>query len=287
MLDTAICEELRAHTLEYSPEHGGVSYRAICVPPEPGLNWSLANLYSREDAERNPELAARWGTLLKRLGAIRAYAPSVGFMSGEIVCPCALCGSCVPLPPGMCMYRNRNRPAEGTTIEPKEAVNMATGGCAAVVVTGCGTCIVSHAGRASAMDMRDFGGESYPREHFSIIDKLVQVVDNLGHDPRDFRVDVLFALPRDDFAHPLNDPVYGEVNRAMRDYLELYGPAVYEVRDEVLYLDLGALIVAQALEAKFGHASAKCELTRHHATTRHPDPAMRDQRNAVVVVRTA
>jgi len=287
MLASQELEEFRAHTLEYSLAHGGVSYRAVCIPPEPGLNWSLSRLYTSEDAEQNPKLATRWGTILKRLGANRAYGPSVGFMSGEIVAPCAFT-TLIPLPPGVCLYRNKDLPSEGTLIDPRESVIASMGGCACIVATGCGKCIVAHGGGASVMDMRAFGGKGHRRKHFSVVNALAETVRNLRLDPQDFRIDVLFALPKDEYGQPINHPVFGGQNRRVwSEYLSTFDPEVAEVRDNMLYINLGKLIAAQAIEAGFGMARSRCNLTTNHASTRHANPRMHDQRNAVIVVRTA
>jgi hypothetical protein len=278
--------EYRADTLEFAPTHGGVSYRALCIPPEDDLNWSLAPLYSSEDARNNSLLASRWGELLRRFGSDRTYAPSVGFMSGEIVRPDAFTTE-ISLPQGTRLYRNRGLPADGTILEPHEGFAMSTGGCAALVVTGRGKCLVAHAGYASLVKISAFGGEGYYRPHFSVMGALAKTVLDLGYNPFDFRVDVLFALSMDEFNHPVDHPVYKELNeRVWKEYLEGFGPEVAEKRGNAVHIDIGKLAIAQAESVGFGKAIVRSGLMPSHATTYHADPRMHAQRNAVIVVRT-
>lgn len=284
--------EYRADTLEYATENDGVRYRALCIAPEPDLNWSLAKLYSREDAERQPVLASRWGELLAHFDVSNAFAPSVGAMSGEVAATCAL-RTPVPLPPSVCLWRNAHRKLDGvTSIQPREAFAMSAGGCAAVVVTGCGTCIVAHAGLASLVDLRNYGGDGYARERFGIMDALADTVRNLGYHPKDFRIDVLFAMPKEHYRQPFDHEQFGVQNRRLwNEYLSRFDERVASLqssaRGDELHINLAELAVAQAYDHGFGYAAAKCQLTLRHGWTRHPVPAMREQRNAVVIVRTA
>jgi hypothetical protein len=271
--------------------HGGyhdVEYDALCIPAiSPEGNWSLKNLQVPEDAVRHPEIAERVGRALFDRGITDAYAPAVDKMSARIV-PKSLLSKVIRLPYGVNLYRNHEVPADGVALGRGHAFIMSGGGCPVVVAAGKNSCIVTHASRDSLLDRNHIRKTGEPRDYASVIRAIIGWSAKYGNiKPGQLSLRGFFTIPTADFSHPPDDPVWGEDNILLAEFIRKQWSAPV-ISGPDLCLSIPELIMAQAAEGRFGPTGMERELPSSGAFgyTRHSDEAMRTVRNLVIVHRT-
>ena len=238
--------------LLYRQRRGAVAYDAICLP-QGDESWSLEHFYGTDAAARQPRLALRLSRLLEELGIERAYAPSVGHMSGTVVGARQLLMG-TKLPGGTAIFRQKGLPGDGVPLEKGDAFVMSQAGCPLVVATGGGYLIAAHAGRDSLLDRRAIV-EGVRREHEGVIYAIAAEFAKLGISSHEVVLEAFFSIAPEAFGHPLGHPVHGRYNCCMVRWIEKrWGKmldGIVTVKDGVAYLDLPKLIFAQAKAVGF------------------------------------
>lgn len=267
----------------------GIICKAEVIPPDraTGFQWSLANFYCQDDADAQPELAARLGQVLTERGIKRAYAPSVATRSSDGTVTHSIdivdredLTTRILLPSGSEMFRNKSLPGGGVAIRRGEAMVMSGAGCPPQMLAGKGFCVGMHASRDTLID-RDHIDGAAPRAYPSIIHAAVAYFEERYGVERDkMSLKGGLHIPPWEFLHPLNDPDWGEANRRMFDYLlDHHGPGILDTEGE---FDLEKLVQAICTELSV-RMSFGNPLPKRASTTR--DEGKGAMRNLVLVYR--
>lgn len=269
-----------AWSFEY---RNGIICKTEVLPPEreKNLNWSLANLYSQEDAENDPAFAERLGKVLADRNIKRAYGPSVIFHSGHIVEREELTTE-ITLPGGAKLFRRKDLPADGVPIRRGEAFVMSGAGCPPVIIAGKGFCLPMHGSRDTLVDRASLAGNP-PREHSSVIHAGVAFLkEKYGVDVRHLALCGGFHIRPSEFTHPFNHPKYGETNARLFEHLLFtYGANIMNNEGD---LDMAELALGIARDIGIPYAEFGDPLPKRAATTR--DGREEFWRNLVLVYRT-
>ena len=284
----ASCEPNDPWSFEFKD---GIICKAELIPPNPrkGLNWSLANFYSQEDAEQQPALAKRIADELIKRDVRRAYAPSVAHHSARIVDREEL-STCIELPGGVLLFRNKDLPADGVPIRRKEAFIMSGAGCSPIVVAGKGYCVPIHGSRETLIDRSKFDPTSTSRDHESVIHAVVDFLRRQYKvKPEHLSLRGGLYIAADKFEHPYDHPEHGVLNLALYDYLfDLYDGFELMAGSRG-HLDLGelAMTIARKVGIPKKNTSFAQTLPEGAVTTRNQSeyPGA-PWRNLVIVYRT-
>lgn len=271
----------------------GIVCKAEVIPPNPrkDLNWSLAGLYSQEDVDRQPLLARRLADELIRRDVRRAYAPSVAAHSARIVGREELT-TCMKLPGGVLLYRNKDLPADGVPIRRKEAFIMSGAGCPPIIIAGKGHCIPVHGSRQSLIDVERASDEhrTPSREYESVIHAAVAFLrERHKVQPHHLALRGGLHIAPDLFEHPFSHPKLAIQNLALYDYLCDEYDAFTAMQSTKGHLDLADLAMRIALKLGFPEkrVSFAPPLPEEAVTTRNePEYPGGPWRNLVIVYRT-
>lgn len=259
------------------------AYTVTGFPPEPGLDWSLKDFYTPEDAARNPALRDRLALELSERGITEAFGPSIAYASGEVVYAHRL-NRRIDLGRGVTLRRDQGVFADGVVL-PRGSAFIGSIAGPVVIISGDGMCIAASAARDSLIDRQRVLKSVPGRKHASVIDAaMAKVSEQSSVRKSTLTIAGYFCLATNSFGHPLDDETHGFYNRRLVPYARSQGPATVVTRNDVAYLSLTGLILAQAKQHQIPHAL--CEHPIDHdgrfAHPRHHDPRMRT-RNLVIV----
>ncbi len=235
---------------------GGVVFGAALAA---GTDWSLAPLQEPGDELKAQgfQLAANIARELSTLAVDRAYAPSPVKFNGTILQPDELnkairIGDMIGSP--LILYRNRDKPADGTfLIGARDAGIFSVGGCPVIVAT-CGEHLVfAHAGRDCLLDRQRVltNGKEKGRPHESVVNAVVSALlkkSRMDTDIKNICVHVFFSIRPEDFYHPFEHPNTnsGVYNRALATYARRNYDGTCIIHDrQGIYLDLPPIIAHQ------------------------------------------
>lgn len=267
----------------------GIICRAEVIPPDraTGFQWSLANFYCQDDADAQPELAARLGQVLTERGIKRAYAPSVATRSSDGTVTHSIdivdredLSTRILLPGDSQMFRNKSLPGGGVAIRRGEAMVMSGAGCPPHMLAGKGFCIGMHVSRDTLVD-RNLLVDKPARSAPSIVHAAVSYLEERhGVERAKMSLKGGLHIPPWEFLHPLDDPDWGEHNtRLFQHLLFTYGPGILDQNGE---FDLEKLV--QAICTKLSvRMSFGRPLPKRASTTRDEDKGV--MRNLVLVYR--
>lgn len=258
------------------------SYTVLCYPPEPNLSWSLKDLYSKEEADKNPVLRDRLREILKERKVTSAYAPSIAHASAEVTWKYCLRRE-VPLGEGISLWRDKGVFADGVVL-PKGTAFVASIAGPVVVMSDGAMCIAASGARDSLIDRRKMLCTPPYRRFESVIHAMNDTFESAKSEKRSQVVEGFFCLKTLSFPHPFNDEQHGRYNKRLVQYGRDYGSDVILKKDDCVYLSLSGLIMAQARRWQVPHSVCRHPIGDDglFAHPRHKNPNMRT-RNLVIV----
>jgi hypothetical protein len=274
----------------------GKPFRATCIPPPPGRSWSTRD---------NEQMRAIMG----EFEISRAWAPHPAF-NGLVAEPAGEL-DITYLDAERTLVRS-SLPLEGYEIPPDHALISAAGGCMFIVGLGRDPAgklrmIAAHAGRDSLIDrnrmLRAYldqpayseapGAARRPFE--GVLYAIVEAFRRWDISVHGLEVQGFYSLPASVFLHPLHHPKFGIWNRSMLECIQgrWGGKAAYKVEDShegpCVAVSVKELFLAQARELGIAYIGHHPDIDANGtlAHTRHPNPAMREKRNLVIIHRLA
>jgi hypothetical protein len=227
--------------------HGsGVEFSASCFQ---GKDWSLGPLQKPEDVEKHPTLAAKVNAAVGGLGGRRAYAPNPTKFNAQIITPSRL-NHLLRLG-DVDLYRNQDRPADGTFLVAKgDAGIFSAGGCGVLVVAYKNYLIFAHAGRECVLDRTrvETLGKNMAREYNSVVNYVFAMLGVPDHELNQVYAWPLYSIHPEEFAHHFNDKKYGAYNRAAAQYIpKFYGEECAIIDHDAVCIDLPQLMKTQLI----------------------------------------
>lgn len=242
------------------------------------------------------EMRARLAYIAQALGVTNILAPSPTAFNAELIRPTNL-GVRIHLEEMTCVWRNPHMPADVIKVPRGMAMAMSVGGCPALIAYADEHLFAAHAGRDSVihrarikrnaglqLDMRD-----KERDVEGVVERIVRVFIGKGIRPRDIHIAVIGSIPGFHFPHRLDDPLYGDFNRALWEDILRHWPSfdnapIAEHRDEVMCVDIPKLIAAQCLA--MGLDPGKITLSHAYANPEQTwlDGTQGKERNLFMVV---
>lgn len=254
-------------------------------------NWSLAPLQKAKDAEINTSFSKRIAEALAGIGATRAYAPNVVPASGVMVNPEELTtripvGNTINRP--ISLWRNKSLPADGTLLNKQgHAGVFSAGGCPMIVMSWGDKLAFAHAGRDSLLDRNFILGGKSSRQHESVVDALIAHMCLTHEQLLEAHVWVFWSIRPEDFLHPFDHQVYGEMNEAMANYVGgFFGRAGAHIDKVGIRLDLPQIIKTQCI--RLGLQSKHIYLQQAYLPEGAPTtrtPGKENLRSLIAVVR--
>lgn len=258
-------------------------YTVVAISPSAG-GQTLAGVYSDEDLKRSGDKARSLAqTLSPYATEEKIFAPSVQHQCGEVVRGYRLSDR-IHLPKSITLLRNKDLPADGVVLEPRESFLMSTTG-ALLVASGGGRVIAASATRDSLIDRGRLMGER-TRNFETVLTSMRNHFGVKQVDPGEVTVRLFFAYSPQDFAHELvdRDGKSFEYNRRLADYLSATCPDAVTRTSEIAYIDLMQLVAHQCRQLKFKFLpERRLSSNSVFAHARHRDPQMADKRNLMLV----
>lgn len=291
MTDTAAQLSLvEARVLRFrTPITDPVQYEMRCIAPH-DCDLSFKQLYEPDEKKRKA-FQTIVGHTFATLNLRTVYAPKPSF--NAMIGPPAMFTEEILLPYNVTVKRPVLK-IEGTEIMKHEGAAFTMGGCSFLVLTfmdrtGTGRCLIAHAGTASLVDFEHVLHSKEPREHYSIIDALVEYAVVEGGAPERMALRSFFEIPWEAYSYSAHDSAYGEDNAALRDHLiEKHGRTdIMEKYQGHEHLRTKALVEAQALAHGIVNVSSECilPLGGPFAYTRHSNLKLRGEaRNLAIIV---
>ena len=163
-----------------------------------------------------------------------------------------------------------------------------------LVAIGGGHVVFAHAGRDSLIDRVQARTGEQSRPHQSVVASIAEAFEGRGISPRRVGIRAFFGVDHRAFGHPLHEDHDGsEENRLIVEHIARQWPAwsdrIVTVEDNVAYLSLRCLIQAETVRLgfrSFGYEKV-LPISGAYGHTRHPDPALKQARNLIIVHRTS
>lgn len=245
-------------------------------------DWSLRSLQKQEDLGKNFFVGSALCMALHGTRARRAFAPNVALASAAIANNVEMKDRIRLW--NIDLYRNKDLPADGVTLDPGEAFVMSAGGCPVIIASGGGSMVVAHAARDSLIDRKAVGGTP-GREHISVVRSIVAALKKRGVRPGEVTMCMLFSIPVETFGHSFDHPEYGAYNRALETFINERWPDCTTRGNGGMFLDLERLFVEQARQEKVQGAWAMLSLRECPALAHTRDGKGRERRNLIIVKR--
>lgn len=273
-----------------TPVTDPVQYEIRCIAPDE-YDLSFRHLYEADEKKRKIFRTAI-GKTFAMLGLRIVYAPKPSF--NAVIAPPATFDEELELPNNVIMKRP-SLAIEGTEIMKHEGAAFTMGGCAFLVLTfmdrtGTGRCLIGHAGTKSLIDFEHVLHGGAPREHYSIIDALVDYAVAEGGSPERMVLRSFFEIPWEAYSYSTRDGAHSDDNAVLVPHLiEKHGRTdIMEVYQGHEHFRTKALVEAQALARGVINVSSECilPLDGPFAYTRHSNPRLSGMaRNLAVLVR--
>ena len=222
----------------------------VCCPHEAprGVSWSLAPL---RKSLRNTDrfLLAGLYQPFADLSVRYAYAPHVAPSSARITDACEF-EQRIQLSGDIFLHVGKMEPADGVILGKGHAFAMSGLGCPVIIGASRNPeapIVVAHAGRDSLIDRGAVMGEP-TRLYPSVVGAVAKALFEMGAEPAEIRLHMLFSIPVQAFEHPIDHPVHGEFNKKLFEFVSTLWPGSAERHQKSVYLDLEALFKAQAKE---------------------------------------
>lgn len=226
----------------------GIRFSSSCFE---GKDWSLAPMQEPDDPAKHPEFAHKLARALGPLGVKRAYAPNPVPSNGEVISSGNL-NKILGLPGSVFLLRNKERPADSTSLNTKgDAGIFSAGGCGKVVLISTAlrsSMLFGHASRESLLDrlwVRTRGKEA--SRGGNVIDNMIAALDT---PPEEVHAWVLYFIKPQDFIHRFDDPDpnHAEYNTAAAAHLpKFYGDACGTVTGEGIAINLPGIAKANLM----------------------------------------
>lgn len=273
---------------KFTPPVGEQSVTVAAFEPELvepyGLTgWSLKPIQRQEDVERHGHLASRLSSELSFLDVKEAFAPNVAAFSGHIATSGDMTTKIVL--DHAILRRNRELPADGVFLDPKQGFVMSAAGCPIILAGGGNYFIAAHAGRDSLIERNAVTGKGSRREHQSVVDAIADKFWQRGVPKRDIAMVMMFSIPAEAFEHRFDHPTYGEYNRLLDDFVRTRWPDCMTNGDNSMFLSLERVFAEQAVQHGISKVSACYSLAEFPRLAHTRDGGARDRRNLIVVRR--
>jgi hypothetical protein len=244
-------------------------------------DWSLKGLQSISDIPSNRLLGLVLSRKLKNFCIAEALAPHVALASARIVEISQLDRKIKFQDQGPTIYRNKELPADGVVLRPKQAFIMSSAGCPLIVASAGDHMIVAHAARDSLIHRGAVTGDP-TRKHLSVVDSIIDTFHRYEMPIDTISMTMLFAIPAEEFEHSESHPEYGNYNRALGTFVESRWPGGIVRKDGLMFLDLEQVFIEQAMSSGVKKAFSMCSLGQF------PDlvhTARSGERNLIIVKR--
>ncbi len=206
-------EIIKPHAV-FTPFGGAVEVQ-LFGPPK---NWAIK--------DKDQDTLGRVGTVARAAGVRELFAP-VPTEYNAAMCNVADLQEEVFCGPDRQVVIRRGVKADGCRILYGSAFWLSSADCLTIVVRDPieRSIFAAHAGRDSLLDRKLLGEGTPGREHFSVVDSIVDRVRELQSDPRLLRVFLTCSIGPRDFYHRWDDPKWGKFNELMTMMVvERYGP---------------------------------------------------------------
>lgn len=214
-----------------------------------GNDWSLKPFKNPEDIAENRQLAGRIAGAVRALGGERIFAPYPSTFNAEIVDPKELWKN-FPLSQDVAMFRNNEKPADGSFLrQAGDAGVFSAGGCAIIVAVYRQQMIFAHAGRDCVLDRKliETGGREHGRPRESVVYSIIDAFGlELPSELEQLHAWVFYSIKPEDFPHEFDHPKYKAWNDGAAEYLpKEFGAKAALVDATAVYPDVPQIIKAQ------------------------------------------
>jgi hypothetical protein len=207
-----------------------------------------------DEMKNNPSLLRAHremlGEKLSCMGFKTVYVPNITRSSGVVIAPERHCDT-IRYPFGI-VLKHTSLISEGTNLSKDEAFMLRTAGCAVLVASGEGMCIVAHGGRDALIDRNLMIKGHASRVPMSVIDSMARFARKNLVNPADMVFRSFFEISAESFKHSFSHRRHGTYNRAVVKFVRShYGNNSAPFLDGTHCLSLSEIIRTQAFLAGF------------------------------------